>query len=100
MPGKLPIPILAGCLAVLACGPVPAAHPERGQALYDTQCRFCHESQVHLRKNHNVTSLEDLQRRVQAWSWHAALGWSDEEVADVAAYLNQRFYHFPEPAAD
>jgi hypothetical protein len=99
MYGKLPILFLAGCLAVLASGRAQAENAERGQALYETQCIFCHESQVHLRAGHNVTNLADLQRRVQAWSWHAALGWSNEEIADVVGYLNQRFYHFPQPVA-
>lgn len=98
--GKSSILILAGCLAVQVCAPVWAAHANRGRALYETQCRFCHESQVHLGPNRHVTTLEELQRRVRGWSVHAALGWSGEEVADVVEYLNQRFYHFPEPATD
>lgn len=84
------------CACALACAPVQAF--DRGEALYENHCKTCHEAQVHLRENRRAVSLDDLSRRVAAWSIHASLGWSAEEVADVAGFLNRRFYHFPEPS--
>ena len=51
-----------------------------------------------MRYSRRATSLADLHQRVASWSYHAALGWSEEEVTDVVDYLNRAFYHFPEQA--
>lgn len=82
---------------LLACGPGQAATFDRGQALYENHCRTCHETQVHLRETRRAATLDELQKWVATWSWHAALGWSSEEIADVTDYLNRHYYHFPEP---
>jgi len=51
---------------------------------------------VHMRDSRRTSSIEDLRQRVSSWSYHAALGWSEEDVADVVDYLDRRFYHFAE----
>jgi mono/diheme cytochrome c family protein len=84
--------------ALLACTPAGAESFDRGQALYENHCRTCHEPEVHQRADRRATSVEDLQRWVATWSWHAVLGWSAEDIADVTDYLNRAYYHFPEPA--
>lgn len=88
------------CAGLLAGGAVQAEAFDRGQALYENHCRTCHEPTVHLRPARRATSYGDLQQWVATWSWHAGLGWSADEVADVVDYLNREFYHFPEPAQD
>lgn len=72
----------------------PAANPERGQALYETQCESCHSDWAHSRKHRKTKSLADLRKRTAAWSTHSGLDWSAEEIDDVVAYLDKRFYHF------
>jgi mono/diheme cytochrome c family protein len=100
MPARQPLHarlcIMAVVFCVMASGSLAAENPGRGAVLYDNQCRFCHESQVHIREDRRVTGLVELHKRVTAWSAHAGLGWNDEEVDDVVAYLNQSFYHFPQ----
>ncbi len=51
-----------------------------------------------MRYSRRATSMEDLRQQVSSWSYHAALGWSAEEVTDVVDYLDREFYHFAEPA--
>jgi mono/diheme cytochrome c family protein len=65
---------------------------DRGQALYENHCRECHESLAHTRDGRHVASLDALRARVASWSVHSGLGWSDEDVDDVADYLNRQFY--------
>lgn len=65
---------------------------ERGQALYENHCRFCHESWAHTRGGSRVTSMTSLRQRVAAWSTHSGLGWGKEEIDDVTDYLNRHFY--------
>jgi mono/diheme cytochrome c family protein len=85
------------CAGLLACSPARAAVTfDRGQALYENHCQTCHEEQVHMRYSRRATSIEDLRQQVTSWSYHAALGWSEEEVADVVDYLDREFYHFSE----
>lgn len=66
----------------------------RGQALYENHCQSCHADWAHKRSDRKVTSMNDLNRRVAAWSIHSGLDWSDEDVGDVADYLERNFYHF------
>ena len=69
---------------------------DRGQALYENHCRFCHESWAHQRKKQKIGSLESLRAWVASWSAHSGLNWSEEEINDVTRYLNRRFYRLTE----
>ncbi len=82
------------CLGAVLFGGAPATAQEfsRGQGLYENHCQSCHESWAHTREGRKVTSMNELRRRVAAWSTHAGLGWSDEEIGDVADYLARTFY--------
>jgi hypothetical protein len=72
--------------------PAAWAEFERGQALYENHCRFCHESWAHKREGSRITSLHSLRQTVAAWSVHSGLGWGDDEISDVTDYLNRHFY--------
>lgn len=72
-----------------------AADAERGKILYETRCKLCHTSSVHQRKERDVRSYQRLQAQVRRWSAEAGGSWSDEDIDDVALYLNQRYYKFP-----
>ena len=78
--------------ALWLVSPPAAAEFERGQALYENHCRFCHESWAHTRGGGRITSISSLRQRVAAWSTHSGLGWGDEEIDDVTDYLNRHFY--------
>lgn len=67
---------------------------DRGQALYENHCTSCHETAVHTRDRHRATSVAELRNWVATWSFHAALGWTGEEIDDVTDFMNRRFYHF------
>lgn len=94
MNSKLGLPVCALLLCSVSM-PAMSQNGSRGQALYENQCRSCHESWAHERKGHSaVASMQDLRRRVAAWATHSGLDWSGEEVDDVTEYLDQTFYHF------
>ena len=73
------------------------ALPARGELLYGTACAACHTTQAHWRDKRVVRSWGDLIYQVTRWQQVAGQSWSAEEVADVAAYLNRRFYGLPCP---
>jgi len=73
--------------------------PSRGELLYATHCSGCHSTQLHWRAKKLATNWLRLKAEVDRWQKSASLGWRDEEVTDVARYLNARYYHFALPVA-
>lgn len=81
--------------------PTHAADPRNGQALHDKHCVGCHVQQfggdgsrVYTRENRRIKDYRALVQRVAACNGQTGAKWFPDEEADVAAYLNQRFYKF------
>lgn len=74
---------------------VQAADRERGQLLYENHCTDCHESLVHIRDNRKAGSLSALRAQIERWHETLELPWQSDDVGDVLAYLNRRFYGYP-----
>lgn len=85
-----------GLVAATSAQPQPDAG--HGELLYATHCIACHNVQVHWRDQRRVVDQASLLAEVQRWQDNAHLEWSEDDVADVAHYLNLHHYHFP--AAD
>jgi len=87
--------VVAG-FAVNALAQAPASDEgSRGALLYATHCNGCHTTQVHWRDRKLVTDAASLEAQVRRWQAMGGLGWSDEDVADVARYLAAAHYGFP-----
>lgn len=87
-------------LLALACAlplAASAADAERGRSLYETRCDGCHAESVHGRAKREASGFESLRGWVRRWSGNLGLKWKDEEIDDVAVYLNGRFYRFACP---
>lgn len=95
-------------LALAACGasrphptavvpPGKMADPARGEKLYATVCAGCHSTETHWQARHKVRDWATLTEQVTAWQQVAGQSWSSQEINDVAAYLNRRFYEVPCP---
>lgn len=89
--------LLAACSTGAPEASGPMADAARGQLLYDTACAACHTTQAHWREKRVVRSWGDLVYQVTRWQQAAGQSWSADQVADVAAYLNRRFYGLPCP---
>lgn len=94
------------CILLLVClclGGMARAQgtvaPSRGELLYATHCSGCHTTQLHWRAKKLVTNWLRLKAEVDRWQKLTGLGWRDEEVTEVAGYLNTRYYHFALPVA-
>ncbi len=68
---------------------------DRGSQLYENHCTGCHESQVHIREKRKARTLTEVQGFVRRWADVQALGWTDEEIREVLAYLNATYYKYP-----
>jgi mono/diheme cytochrome c family protein len=86
--------LAVGAAASAETGPAYA----RGEMLYSTYCIACHTQQVHWRQKKLASDWASLNAQVRRWAANAGVVWGDEEVADVARYLNAVHYHFAEPS--
>jgi mono/diheme cytochrome c family protein len=74
----------------------PATDALPGEQLYSTHCIYCHTSQVHWRDKKIAKDWASLVTQVRRWQSNAGLGWTEDEILEVAQYLNHRYYHFTE----
>jgi mono/diheme cytochrome c family protein len=95
----IPAPILA-TLALLAVPGFPsttqAADAAHGEKLHAGHCTTCHDDGVYTRKERRVDSLSALDAQVRRCDANLEKHWFDEDISDVVAFLNQRYYHFKE----
>jgi mono/diheme cytochrome c family protein len=87
--------VLSGNLAAADAQPMRDA--TRGELLYSTHCIACHSAQVHWREKKLVTDRASLQAEVRRWQGVSGLGWGNEDIAEVARYLNALYYRYPTP---
>ena len=90
--------IFAAMLACLGNHAVAAQSMDAppGELLYSTHCIACHSAQIHWRDKKIAADWTGLKEEVRHWQEVTGLDWSDGEIAEVAHYLNVRFYHFSE----
>jgi hypothetical protein len=89
--------ILVSLLALgisLLAGTAAATDVAHGQQLQQKNCMGCHDNNIYTRKERKITSLDGLHKQIHRCDQSLGLTWFDEDVDDVAAYLNQNFYHF------
>jgi len=73
----------------------PKHGESRGELLYATYCSACHTSKIHWREQKLATDWNSLKVQVRRWQGSIGLSWSEEEITDVANYLNAVHYGFP-----
>lgn len=71
-----------------------AGDAERGKSLHDQQCMRCHDAAMYTRPQSRIRDFAALRERVQQCELGAELMWFEEDVDDVAAYLNRDYYRF------
>ena len=82
----------------LAVGlPARATDPVRGKRLHDNACVFCHDTSMYSRSEGKVRSFEALREEVRVWAGEAMPEWGQNEVDDIARYLNDTFFQFSCP---
>jgi len=84
--------VLYGSLAI-AADPV-RIEPSRGELLYSTHCIACHTEQVHWREKKLATNWTSLVAEVRRWQDIDKLGWSRDDIRQVAIYLNTLHYRY------
>jgi hypothetical protein len=95
--GLLGAGLLVLCGNTLAAGTPALPAASRGELLYATHCISCHNVDIHWRDKRLVTDRISLQREVYRWQETSSLDWSEDDVAEVARYLNVLYYAYPVP---
>jgi mono/diheme cytochrome c family protein len=90
---------LAALATALATSAPAAGDAQRGRVLYEAGCLGCHAESVHGRERRVAADFEAVRAWVRRWGGNLGLKWTDDEVTDVAVYLNQRHYRFACPPA-
>ena len=92
---------IAALLALVLPGYAGAADVSRGKQLHHENCIRCHAAMqggdgtgIYTRENRRIDSLEALHKQVNRCKNSLDVGWPEEDVEDVVAYLNERFYKF------
>jgi len=67
----------------------------RGKVLYATHCNACHSLKIHWREQKLATDWASLYAQVRRWQASIGQSWSEEEITEVAEYLNSAHYGFP-----
>ena len=72
-----------------------------GKSLVDKHCIECHAtrfggdgSTIYTRENHMVRSSKGLLAQIRNCNTMLGMKWFEDEELNVAAYLNQSYYHF------
>lgn len=90
---------LAATLVGVLLAPASAADLERGKLLYSARCVGCHDQSVHNRAARKALTIEGIRSQVRRWDAFLGGAWREDEVNDVASYLNELFYQYPCPPA-
>ncbi len=87
--------VIIGIAAIFTLnGAALAANPHEGKVLTDKNCYQCHGTEVYTRKDRKVTSRPGLTKQVQRCEQALGLTWFDDQIENVAEYLNRDFYKF------
>ena len=89
--------LFAAMLIGVLLAPAGAADLERGKLLYSARCVGCHDQSVHNRAARKALTIEGIRSQVRRWDAFLGGAWRDDEVSDVASYLNELFYQYPCP---
>jgi hypothetical protein len=93
--------VILASLLTLSVSNVLAADLKRGKQLHDQNCMSCHReimtgaaNGIYTREQRRIENWPDLLKQVGRCNENLDLPWPDDEVHDVARYLNTKFYHF------
>jgi len=66
----------------------------RGEMLYTTHCVACHTTRMHWREKRLATDWSGLLTQVRRWQELSGLGWTADDIGEVARFLDARYHHF------
>lgn len=72
-----------------------AGNAANGEKLFKaSKCNQCHGTEVYTRKDRKVKTLPALESQVRRCDSNLNTNWFDDEIIDVTAHLNKKYYKF------
>jgi len=87
--------LVATALVALLPSAAQAADAGRGRELYESACIGCHGRSVHARAPSSVRTCAELRATVARFADIQGRNWDAEDLDDVTAWLNLRYYGLP-----
>lgn len=85
---------LAGILLLSACSKSGQDDPVvRGEEIHKV-CLPCHNTTLYVSPQRKIKSLSELREEVARWGDYYNPALSEQDINDVTAYLNAKFYNF------
>ena len=81
--------------------PSGGGDPAKGQAIVDKDCHACHvrlfgdRDRIYTRAERRVNTPAQLRAQIAWCNTQLGTGYFPDEEEHVAAWLDQRYYHFP-----
>lgn len=86
--------VLAGLVMVTACSDSSQDDPVvRGEVIHKV-CLPCHSTTLYVSPQREIKSLPALREEVARWGDYYNPALTEQEIDDVTAYLNAKFYKF------
>jgi mono/diheme cytochrome c family protein len=73
--------------------PAPSAN-DAGTKLHEGNCVRCHQPEIYTRDTRKMKSYEGVKTQVQWCATQLSIPWFEEEVEQVASYINGEYYKF------
>jgi mono/diheme cytochrome c family protein len=85
---------IAPASSVNAAEPAPVRQADfrRGWQLHDDACTGCHGASMYSRPYHERNPYFTVRKQVEIWQEFVGMGWSAQQIDDVAYYVQKRFY--------
>lgn len=87
--------LIAVVLVALLPSAAQGADAGRGRELYESACIGCHGRSVHARAPSSVRTCAELRATVARFADIQGRNWDAEDLDDVTAWLNLRYYGLP-----
>jgi hypothetical protein len=85
---------LLGLITITACSKSSQDDPVvRGEQIHKV-CLPCHNTTLYVSPQRKIKSLPELREEVARWGDYYNPALSRQDVDDVTAYLNAKFYNF------
>jgi mono/diheme cytochrome c family protein len=85
---------LLGFVTLAACSDSSQDDPvARGKEIHKV-CLPCHNTTLYVSPQREITSLPELRQEVARWGDYYDPALSQQDIDDVTAYLNAKFYKF------
>jgi mono/diheme cytochrome c family protein len=84
--------VLVLCGSAIAADSSRLPDYRRGAQLHDDACTGCHGPSMYSRPYHERNPYFTVRKQVEIWQDFVGMGWDEQQIADVAFYVQKRFY--------